>query len=346
MAAPLAKASGQERRLSLRASTGVGAMLSSDQRSWMGLNGTGVSGAAIASYGFADALGIEARVSGSYFVASNENLNGGMTELGLGTRLAVALAGRWARLEVSAHVNAAWTGPHVVPSLDAALGLGFAVSETLTMGPELIFDQVLWPNDQFYSTDARFLTCAVFLAWHPELTPSPPPRNVQRIERERTVRVVTTPPLEHHSIPPPDDAALARLLDQALPRAQRQEVLLIPPVLFATGSSHLLPAGEVALHAARELIAEMMEPVVVEGHADGRGDQQLNRELSLARASTVRDWLIAHGIEGTRLSVEAHGEGRPLEDGESERTRQINRRVTFRVERIQNAGGRGAEAEQ
>jgi OOP family OmpA-OmpF porin len=130
-------------------------------------------------------------------------------------------------------------------------------------------------------------------------------------------------------------AEIDRLLDRALPVTHRQEIVLIPPVLFAHDSTAVLPAGEVALHAARDLIAEMPDHFVIEGHADGNGTDEHNAQLSLSRAMVVRDWLVAHGIDGTRLGIEAYGEHRPLGEETDARVREMDRRVTFRAVRLE-----------
>ena len=73
-------------------------------------------------------------------------------------------------------------------------------------------------------------------------------------------------------------------------------------------------------------------PVLVEGHTDDqpikRSKWTSNKELSIARASAVADYLAErHGIERDRLTVIGYGEERPIADNEMSRGRQQNRRV-------------------
>jgi outer membrane protein OmpA-like peptidoglycan-associated protein len=49
----------------------------------------------------------------------------------------------------------------------------------------------------------------------------------------------------------------------------------------------------------------------IEGHTDSRGSDSRNRALSQRRAEAVRDWLIAHGIDGERLEAKGLGEDQP-----------------------------------
>ncbi len=58
-----------------------------------------------------------------------------------------------------------------------------------------------------------------------------------------------------------------------------------------------------------------------------------NQKLSQRRADAVRDYLIQHGISGSRLSTEGMGEERPIASNNTEEGRFQNRRVEFHVER-------------
>jgi len=58
-------------------------------------------------------------------------------------------------------------------------------------------------------------------------------------------------------------------------------------------------------------------------------------ELSLRRASQVYEWLIEHGVPASKLrGPVADGNKFPLDEGESEEARQLNRRVQFNLFRI------------
>ncbi len=65
----------------------------------------------------------------------------------------------------------------------------------------------------------------------------------------------------------------------------------------------------------------------VGGHTDSRGNDRHNDRLSAARALTVRSYLIAHGIDVTRLTSRGYGERSPIETNATEAGRQSNRRV-------------------
>lgn len=67
---------------------------------------------------------------------------------------------------------------------------------------------------------------------------------------------------------------------------------------------------------------------VIEGHADNTGRAAYNQRLSARRAASVRDHLIAAGVDADRLSTVGHGESEPVADNSSDEGRQRNRRAT------------------
>jgi outer membrane protein OmpA-like peptidoglycan-associated protein len=86
---------------------------------------------------------------------------------------------------------------------------------------------------------------------------------------------------------------------------------VVPPVFFERGTSSISPESLRALEdMARTLLDfPQIARAQVEGHAD-RGEPDAER-LALARAETVRDWLVAHGVAASRLEVMSHGVSNP-----------------------------------
>ena len=79
-------------------------------------------------------------------------------------------------------------------------------------------------------------------------------------------------------------------------------------------------------------------PVIVEGHTDSIGGVKYNRQLSMRRADSVRNWLIARKVYGAKdFQLKAYGETNPiapnkLPDGsDNPAGRAKNRRVTVRA---------------
>jgi outer membrane protein OmpA-like peptidoglycan-associated protein len=65
----------------------------------------------------------------------------------------------------------------------------------------------------------------------------------------------------------------------------------------------------------------------IEGHTDNVGKAHANLELSRKRATSVKDWLTHHGIDGSRLTIDGFGDTRPIEDNKTDEGRARNRRV-------------------
>jgi outer membrane protein OmpA-like peptidoglycan-associated protein len=101
---------------------------------------------------------------------------------------------------------------------------------------------------------------------------------------------------------------------------------------FRTGTTELVPDSQAQLPGIIETVTGRTAPdVSVVGHTDRAGTDELNLGLSLDRAESVRDALVAAGLTIERIEVTSHGENNPLiptADGVSE---PRNRRVEVTV---------------
>lgn len=73
--------------------------------------------------------------------------------------------------------------------------------------------------------------------------------------------------------------------------------------------------------------------VDIEGHADARGQEEFNLDLSRRRAKSILEFLAEHGVSRERLASEGYGASRPLVEGKTEHAWFMNRRVEFVVTR-------------
>lgn len=71
--------------------------------------------------------------------------------------------------------------------------------------------------------------------------------------------------------------------------------------------------------------------IEVSGHTDNTGNKQNNITLSGNRAKSVFQYLIASGIEATRLTYKGYGDTQPIADNKTEAGRKLNRRTEFKV---------------
>lgn len=72
--------------------------------------------------------------------------------------------------------------------------------------------------------------------------------------------------------------------------------------------------------------------VTIEGHADERGTREYNLALGERRANSVRDYMIALGIEPNRVRTVSYGKERPIDPASSEAAWAANRRAVTVVE--------------
>ena len=66
------------------------------------------------------------------------------------------------------------------------------------------------------------------------------------------------------------------------------------------------------------------------GHTDSTGDDAYNLDLSKRRAQSAVDYLVAKGIDASRITVAGYGEARPVADNATAEGRAKNRRVELR----------------
>lgn len=88
---------------------------------------------------------------------------------------------------------------------------------------------------------------------------------------------------------------------------------------------------EVLKRNARWLKQNSGVNVVIEGHADERGENEYNLALGEKRAMSVKNYLKSLGVSARRLSTISYGEERPADPGHSEAAWFKNRRAEFRV---------------
>ena len=71
--------------------------------------------------------------------------------------------------------------------------------------------------------------------------------------------------------------------------------------------------------------------VRIVGHTDNTGTDAINNPLSVARASSTRNYLTARGVAGSRIQVEGQGSYQPIASNTTAEGRSRNRRVEILV---------------
>ena len=119
----------------------------------------------------------------------------------------------------------------------------------------------------------------------------------------------------------------------AEPRAL--DTIRFPSVaLFPRRSADITDQGRAILEKNREASRELLKRasyIEVVGHTDDVGDDAYNQKLSEQRATAVRDYLVAAGIDGSKIVTVGMGEGMPVASNTTDEGRAENRRVDVLV---------------
>jgi outer membrane protein OmpA-like peptidoglycan-associated protein len=73
-------------------------------------------------------------------------------------------------------------------------------------------------------------------------------------------------------------------------------------------------AERVLTEVMQLLVRQPTWKILVEGHTDDAADAQANVALSQKRASAVASWLLDHGIDQSRVSIQGMGDAKPSSD--------------------------------
>ena len=115
--------------------------------------------------------------------------------------------------------------------------------------------------------------------------------------------------------------------------ADNQLKLDIPSdISFDTGRSDIKRNfAQVLDRFAGSLRDNQNTDVRIVGHTDNTGTDAINNPLSVARASSTRNYLTARGVAGSRIQVEGQGSYQPIASNTTAEGRSRNRRVEILV---------------
>jgi outer membrane protein OmpA-like peptidoglycan-associated protein len=108
----------------------------------------------------------------------------------------------------------------------------------------------------------------------------------------------------------------------------KDQPITLRGVNFKLDSAELTPESSSILDVVAGTLSSHPEVTVeVGGHTDSQGDAAYNLDLSARRASTVRDYLITHGVPAANLTSSGYGETRMIDNRETAAAHATNRRV-------------------
>ena len=130
----------------------------------------------------------------------------------------------------------------------------------------------------------------------------------------------------------------AKELQQNIPGAVVARVGEGITVTFASGLLYDFDSDVIRAEAAtnlRNLAASLGKypntDLLIVGHTDAVGTSQYNQTLSERRATAAGNYLTAQGVNSGRLRAVGRGETEPIAANDTERGRQLNRRVEVAI---------------
>ena len=99
-------------------------------------------------------------------------------------------------------------------------------------------------------------------------------------------------------------------------------------VLFGFDKYDLAPEAQATLERQAAWLQQYRSVTVsVEGHADERGTREYNLALGERRANSVKNYLVALGVDQNRITTISYGKERPAVSGSNEDAWAQNRRA-------------------
>jgi outer membrane protein OmpA-like peptidoglycan-associated protein len=219
-------------------------------------------------------------------------------------------------------VSAAHTGNLWRPAVAFQVGEEIATDSrhSFWIGPYLSFDHVFQTattqdNSLLDSRDVNLVTAGVSFTWdYPQRS---------RVLHQRVV-----------------ETRVVRLPNSLLVQNQPREIAAPVPekleftehVYFDLNKATLRWESKDKLEAVvAKLNAHPNVAIHVSGHASSDGQKTHNEKLAVARAESVRQYLVSHGVDASRLTVNSFGVDRPAADNKNQEGRERSRRVEFEV---------------
>ncbi len=142
---------------------------------------------------------------------------------------------------------------------------------------------------------------------------------------DMTVDCGAAPKVEAKAPPPPAPAP---------PPAPKYETMsLSAGALFDINKASLKPEGKAELDNVASKIGgtARVSDIKIVGHTDSSGAEDYNQQLSVRRATTVRDYLASKGVDRNLMSVSGMGESSPVASNATTAGRAANRRVEVKI---------------
>jgi OOP family OmpA-OmpF porin len=132
-------------------------------------------------------------------------------------------------------------------------------------------------------------------------------------------------------VPTPVPAPAPVVVQPVYKNIVNENIVRLDGANFATSSAQLAKSANVKLdevvNAAKQYPDAKFD---VSGHTDSRGKKVVNQKLSEKRATSVKQYLLSHGVAADRISTAGYGDTQPIADNKTSAGRAANRRVDVR----------------
>ena len=121
------------------------------------------------------------------------------------------------------------------------------------------------------------------------------------------------------------------VLEPAKAVITKEKIEIREKVFFDTGKATIQASSNQLLDDVAEIMKENadIKKIRVEGHTDKVGNAATNRKLSDARAKAVVAYLVAKGVDASRMEAIGYGPDKPVDPASTPEAYEKNRRVEF-----------------
>jgi outer membrane protein OmpA-like peptidoglycan-associated protein len=121
-------------------------------------------------------------------------------------------------------------------------------------------------------------------------------------------------------------------LDIEMKKMDIGKTIVLRNIFFDFDKASIRPESENELARLVKLLKDNPSIKIELGsHTDNIGSDEYNNKLSLSRSKAVVDYLIQHGIPGSRVVANGYGESKPIDKNDTDEGRQNNRRTEFKI---------------
>ncbi|HLT35509.1 MAG TPA: OmpA family protein [Enhygromyxa sp.] len=119
-----------------------------------------------------------------------------------------------------------------------------------------------------------------------------------------------------------------------VPREVQEFTGTIKGITFDNNQATIRSSSTPTLDKAVEVLKANPDiRIKISGHTDSKGDRNHNLDLSSRRAESVKNYLVEHGIDESRILTEGLGPDKPIDSNDTKAGRANNRRIEFEIVR-------------